>query len=94
MPYPRPTTFAGRGKPARGEAGRGGLSGAGKNCHPYAEKRKKQKVRRKTCLEREMQKVLPRTGTEKNHRERLERNHREKLKKKTLRAMIGSKKEK
>ena len=55
---------------------------------------KKQKVRRKTCLEREMQKVLPRTSIEKNHRERLERNHREKSKKKTLRAMIGSKREK
>ena len=34
LPHPRPTAFAGWGKPARGEAGRGGLSGAGKNCHP------------------------------------------------------------
>ena len=29
LPHPRPTTYAGRGKPAWGEAGRGGLSGAG-----------------------------------------------------------------
>ena len=33
-PHPRPTTFAGRGKPARGDAGRGGSSGAGQNCNP------------------------------------------------------------
>ena len=26
----------GRGKSTRGEAGRGGLSGVGKNCHPYS----------------------------------------------------------
>ena len=36
-PHPRPTTFAGRGKPARGEAGKGGSSGVGQNCHPYVD---------------------------------------------------------
>ena len=30
----RPIIFAGRGKPVRGEAGRGGSSEAGQNCHP------------------------------------------------------------
>ena len=30
----RPITFVGRGKPAWGEAGRDGSSGAGQNCHP------------------------------------------------------------
>ena len=34
LPHSRPTTFAGRGKPARGEAGKGGSSGVGQNCHP------------------------------------------------------------
>ena len=34
LPHPRPTAFAGRGKPARGEARRGGLSEAWKNCNP------------------------------------------------------------
>ena len=29
LPHPRPTTYAGRGKPAWGETGWGGLSGAG-----------------------------------------------------------------
>ena len=33
-PHPCPTTFTGRGKPARGEAGWGGSSRAGQNCHP------------------------------------------------------------
>ena len=37
LPHPRPTTFAGLGKPAWGEAKRGGSSGAGQNCHPYAQ---------------------------------------------------------
>ena len=35
LPHLRPTIFAGQGKPARGEAGKDGLSGAWKNCHPY-----------------------------------------------------------
>ena len=35
LSHPRPTTFVGRGKPMQGEARKGGLSRAGKNCHPY-----------------------------------------------------------
>ena len=34
LPHPRPITFVGWGKPVRGEVERGGLSKAGKNCHP------------------------------------------------------------
>ena len=41
LPHPRPTTFAGREKPARGEAGRGRSSEAGQNCHPYVDVLKK-----------------------------------------------------
>ena len=36
-PYPCPTTLAGRGKPARGKAGKGGSSEAAQNCHPQVE---------------------------------------------------------
>lgn len=32
---PRPNTFAGRRKPERVKAGRGWLSEARQNCHPY-----------------------------------------------------------
>ena len=36
LSHSHPTTFAGWGKPARGKAESGELSGARQNCHPYS----------------------------------------------------------
>ena len=76
-PIPAPPPLRGGENPHGAKRG-----GAGKNCHPYAEKRKEAESEKKD---------IPR---KRNAESSTTHQYREKSEKKTLRAMIGSKREK